>query len=217
MTTSLLLQCSSVHMTEFDSASTKLPRFPSASQEILYVVLQSDLQKESFARRSCASLLVDTFIEFLVVEGTLKNCSEIMIRILMQEKLYHRGKIWNSQMWIISSNKSNFQSSHLSQVSKGQFYEPFQKLMLVWNPMNRPKRQIFKFILQSLGYICPLLSKSTQTQQGKFKDTLNQHFEKILPNLHLRYFDRDVQCIRTFFRRRFDYESELYPKFTDVK
>lgn len=31
------------------------------------------------------------------------------------------------------------------------------------------------------------------------------------------YFDRDVQCITTFFRRRFDYESELYPKFSDVK
>lgn len=31
------------------------------------------------------------------------------------------------------------------------------------------------------------------------------------------YFDRDVQCIRTFFLRRFNYESELYPKFSDVK
>ncbi|KAI9019049.1 RIO1 family-domain-containing protein [Hyaloraphidium curvatum] len=27
------------------------------------------------------------------------------------------------------------------------------------------------------------------------------------------YFDRDVECIRTFFRRRFGYESRLYPKF----
>lgn len=31
------------------------------------------------------------------------------------------------------------------------------------------------------------------------------------------YFDRDVQCIRDFFQRRFSYESELYPKFADVK
>ena len=31
-----------------------------------------------------------------------------------------------------------------------------------------------------------------------------------------RYFDRDVQCIRTFFARRFNYESELYPKFSDI-
>lgn len=30
------------------------------------------------------------------------------------------------------------------------------------------------------------------------------------------YFNRDVQCIRSFFRRRFAYESELYPKFSDV-
>lgn len=28
-----------------------------------------------------------------------------------------------------------------------------------------------------------------------------------------RYFNRDVECIRTFFKRRFQYESALYPKF----
>jgi RIO kinase 2 len=27
------------------------------------------------------------------------------------------------------------------------------------------------------------------------------------------YFNRDVQCIRTFFKRRFNYESALYPRF----
>ncbi|GLB36214.1 putative rio2, N-terminal [Lyophyllum shimeji] len=27
------------------------------------------------------------------------------------------------------------------------------------------------------------------------------------------YFNRDVECIRTFFKRRFQYESALYPKF----
>ncbi|KAI0080117.1 RIO1-domain-containing protein [Panus rudis PR-1116 ss-1] len=27
------------------------------------------------------------------------------------------------------------------------------------------------------------------------------------------YFNRDVECIRTFFRRRFQYESKLYPRF----
>lgn len=30
------------------------------------------------------------------------------------------------------------------------------------------------------------------------------------------YFDRDVQCIRDFFYRRFGYESERFPKFSDV-
>ena len=30
------------------------------------------------------------------------------------------------------------------------------------------------------------------------------------------YFNRDVECIRDFFRRRFNFESEIYPKFTDV-
>ncbi|KAJ1914518.1 Serine/threonine-protein kinase rio2 [Tieghemiomyces parasiticus] len=28
------------------------------------------------------------------------------------------------------------------------------------------------------------------------------------------YFNRDVECIRTYFRRRYRYESALYPKFT---
>ncbi|CAH1253887.1 RIOK2 [Branchiostoma lanceolatum] len=31
------------------------------------------------------------------------------------------------------------------------------------------------------------------------------------------YFNRDVQCIRDFFLRRFGYESELYPTFEDVR
>lgn len=30
------------------------------------------------------------------------------------------------------------------------------------------------------------------------------------------YFQRDVNCIRDFFKRRFGYESELYPTFQDV-
>lgn len=31
------------------------------------------------------------------------------------------------------------------------------------------------------------------------------------------YFDRDVNCIKTFFKKRFGYESELYPKFSDIE
>lgn len=31
-----------------------------------------------------------------------------------------------------------------------------------------------------------------------------------------RYFNRDVECIRTFFKRRFRYESTLYPRFRKV-
>jgi len=31
------------------------------------------------------------------------------------------------------------------------------------------------------------------------------------------YFDRDVQCVRDFFLRRFNFESEIYPKFDDVR
>lgn len=42
---------------------------------------------------------------------------------------------------------------------------------------------------------------------------------KILPIIrpyHHRYFNRDVECIRAFFRRRFRYESALYPRFKTV-
>ncbi|XP_063309754.1 serine/threonine-protein kinase RIO2 [Pelobates fuscus] len=31
------------------------------------------------------------------------------------------------------------------------------------------------------------------------------------------YFDRDVKCIRDFFLKRFNYESELYPTFSDIQ
>lgn len=31
------------------------------------------------------------------------------------------------------------------------------------------------------------------------------------------YFDRDVQCVREFFKKRFGYESELYPRFSDIE
>ncbi|XP_004420402.1 PREDICTED: serine/threonine-protein kinase RIO2 [Ceratotherium simum simum] len=31
------------------------------------------------------------------------------------------------------------------------------------------------------------------------------------------YFDRDVKCIRDFFMKRFSYESELYPAFSDIR
>ncbi|XP_059155423.1 serine/threonine-protein kinase RIO2-like [Physella acuta] len=36
------------------------------------------------------------------------------------------------------------------------------------------------------------------------------------PNAEM-FFDRDVDCIRTFFLKRFSYESELYPTFSDLK
>jgi len=35
------------------------------------------------------------------------------------------------------------------------------------------------------------------------------------PNAQM-YFDRDVNCIRAFFKKRFNYESHLYPTFEDV-
>ncbi|KAI8376033.1 RIO1 family-domain-containing protein [Radiomyces spectabilis] len=41
-------------------------------------------------------------------------------------------------------------------------------------------------------------------------------FPQMVSTSHINaeyYFNRDVECIRTFFRRRFGYESALYPKF----
>lgn len=35
--------------------------------------------------------------------------------------------------------------------------------------------------------------------------------------MRVRFFNRDVICIRDFFKRRFGYESELYPKFSDIE
>ncbi|KAI8979824.1 RIO1 family-domain-containing protein [Mycotypha africana] len=42
-------------------------------------------------------------------------------------------------------------------------------------------------------------------------------FPQMVSTSHMNaeyYFNRDVECIRTFFRRRFGYESVLYPRFT---
>ena len=36
------------------------------------------------------------------------------------------------------------------------------------------------------------------------------------PNAEM-YFERDVRCVREFFKKRFSYESELYPTFADVE
>lgn len=44
-------------------------------------------------------------------------------------------------------------------------------------------------------------------------------FPQMISTKHINaetYFQRDVNCIRDFFRRRFGYESELYPTFEDI-
>ncbi|XP_036383156.1 serine/threonine-protein kinase RIO2 [Megalops cyprinoides] len=45
-------------------------------------------------------------------------------------------------------------------------------------------------------------------------------FPQMVSTSHLNaewYFDRDVKCIRDFFSKRFNYESELYPTFKDIR
>ncbi|UJR13313.1 hypothetical protein I4U23_000331 [Adineta vaga] len=45
-------------------------------------------------------------------------------------------------------------------------------------------------------------------------------FPQMVSTSHLNaeyYFDRDVQCVRDFFRRRFEFESDSYPKFADIQ
>lgn len=44
-------------------------------------------------------------------------------------------------------------------------------------------------------------------------------FPQMISTEHINaehYFERDVNCIRDFFRRRFGYESELHPTFKDI-
>ncbi len=45
-------------------------------------------------------------------------------------------------------------------------------------------------------------------------------FPQMVSTSHLNaeyYFDRDVQCVRDFFKRRFNFESVSYPKFKDIR
>lgn len=45
-------------------------------------------------------------------------------------------------------------------------------------------------------------------------------FPQMVSTLHQNaemYFNRDVTCIREFFKKRFNYVSELYPKFDDIE
>ncbi|XP_056602144.1 serine/threonine-protein kinase RIO2 [Triplophysa dalaica] len=45
-------------------------------------------------------------------------------------------------------------------------------------------------------------------------------FPQMVSTSHLNaewYYDRDVKCIRDFFIKRFNYESELYPTFKDIR
>ncbi|XP_020388092.2 serine/threonine-protein kinase RIO2 isoform X2 [Rhincodon typus] len=45
-------------------------------------------------------------------------------------------------------------------------------------------------------------------------------FPQMVSTSHLNaewYFNRDVKCIRDFFIKRFNYESELYPTFKDIR
>ncbi|CAD1479087.1 unnamed protein product, partial [Heterotrigona itama] len=44
-------------------------------------------------------------------------------------------------------------------------------------------------------------------------------FPQMISTKHVEaatYFERDVKCVRDFFKRRFAYESELYPTFRDI-
>lgn len=44
-------------------------------------------------------------------------------------------------------------------------------------------------------------------------------FPQMVSTQHINaefFFQRDVNCIREFFKKRFGYESELYPVFSDI-
>lgn len=44
-------------------------------------------------------------------------------------------------------------------------------------------------------------------------------FPQMISTEHINarmYFERDVNCVQEFFKRRFGYESELFPTFDDI-
>ena len=73
--------------------------------------------------------------------------------------------------------------------------------------------------LGNYGLIHSDLNEFNLILSSKDKVTLID-FPQMVSTSHLNaefYFDRDVQCVRDFFRRRFNFESETYPKFSDIK
>jgi RIO kinase 2 len=55
------------------------------------------------------------------------------------------------------------------------------------------------------------------TQTG---DVVVIDFPQMVSTSHVNaeyYFTRDVECIRTFFRKRFGYESQLFPRFQQTR
>jgi hypothetical protein len=52
-----------------------------------------------------------------------------------------------------------------------------------------------------------------KTQSGKSATRVRTPHTDEVTRVGFRYFNRDVECIRAFFRRRFRYESAIYPKF----
>lgn len=58
--------------------------------------------------------------------------------------------------------------------------------------------------------------------EDEWKLKINKTYVKIcllftFSNFVYRYFDRDVKCIRDFFAKRHNYESERYPTFKDIR
>ena len=53
---------------------------------------------------------------------------------------------------------------------------------------------------------CKFVSSKMSSQRGTFYLFLCPH----------SFFERDVNCVREMFRRKFGYESEDYPKFSDL-
>lgn len=47
--------------------------------------------------------------------------------------------------------------------------------------------------------------------------SINHTTQYLLQQFFFRFFNRDVNCIINFFMKRFGFESELYPKFSDIE
>lgn len=53
-------------------------------------------------------------------------------------------------------------------------------------------------------------------QNSKFSSRFMRFRHFLKEGFMFRFFDRDVKCLKDFFKRRFNFEGEAYPVFTDV-
>lgn len=63
---------------------------------------------------------------------------------------------------------------------------------------------------------CPQSTRTQNSVSAVSSCASQTQTDQLLCVLYCSYFNRDVDCIRRFFRKRFRYESQVYPHFSSV-